>query len=80
MKKLIYVALVIVSAGALSSFTVKHGTAVAKHDTVADRTALGTADSRTALGTADSRTALGTADAKKAANRASDRTALGTAD
>jgi hypothetical protein len=80
MKKLIYVALVIVSAGALSSFTMKHGTAVAKHDTVSGKTALGTADGKTALGTADGKTALGTADARRAANRASDRTALATAD
>ena len=79
MKKLIYVTLVVLSAGALSSFTVKKDTAKAKHDTVADRTPLGTADDRTPLGTADDRTPLGTADARKA-KVAHDRTQLGTAD
>ncbi|MDB5025030.1 MAG: hypothetical protein JWP78_2785 [Mucilaginibacter sp.] len=71
MKKLIYVALLVLSTGALSAFTMKNDTAVAKHDTVADRTILGTADDRTILGTAD---------AKKAAKHSSDRTILGTAD
>ena len=79
MKKLIYVALLVLTTGALSAFTMKSDTVAAKHDTVADRTALGTADDRTALGTADDRTALGTADAQKA-KHVSDRTALGTAD
>jgi hypothetical protein len=80
MKKLIYVSFLVLSAGALSSFTMKNDTAAAKHDTVADRTSLGTADDRTSLGTADDRTSLGTADARRAKNHASDRTSLGTAD
>ena len=79
MKKLIYVTLVVLSAGALSSFTVKKDSAKAKHDTVAERTQLGTADERTQLGTADERTQLGTADAKKS-KVAHDKTQVGTAD
>src|SRR5258706_13319834 len=79
MKKLIYVALLVLSTGALSAFAMKNDTVAAKHDTVADRTSLGTADDRTSLGTADDRTSLGTADAKRA-KLASDRTSLGTAD
>ena len=79
MKKLIYVTLVVLSAGALSSFTVKKDSAKAKHDTVAERTQVGTADERTQVGTADERTQVGTADAKKS-KVAHDRTQLGTAD
>jgi hypothetical protein len=78
MKKLIYVALVVLSAGALSSFTVKKGTNDSKHDTVATKTQLGTADTKTQLGTADTKTQLGTADAKSKV--AHDKTQLGTAD
>ena len=70
MKKLIYVALLVLTTGALSAFTMKNDTVVAKHDTVADRTSLGTADDRTSLGTADA----------KRAKLSSDRTSLGTAD
>jgi hypothetical protein len=80
MKKVILGTLLTLSIGALSSFTLKSDTAAAKHDTVADRTSLGTADDRTSLGTADDRTSLGTADARRAKNHASDRTSLGTAD
>ena len=79
MKKVILGALLVASIGTLSAFTSKTDTAVAKHDTVADRTPLGTADDRTPLGTADDRTPLGTADARKA-KVAHDRTQLGTAD
>ncbi len=79
MKKLIYVTLVVLSAGALSSFTVKKDSAKAKHDTVAERTQVGTADERTPLGTADDRTPLGTADARKA-KVAQRQNTLGTAD
>jgi len=80
MKKLIYVSLLILSTGALPAFTMKNDTAVAKHDTVADRVQLGTADDRVQLGTADDRVQLGTADAKKEAQHANDRVQLGTAD
>jgi hypothetical protein len=89
MKKTIYVTLVILSVGALSSFTtVKKDLSKSKHDTVASRTSLGTADSRTSLGTADSRTSLGTADSRislgtadvRNAKVAHDKTQLGTAD
>ncbi|WP_426668125.1 hypothetical protein ACPPVU_18650 [Mucilaginibacter sp. McL0603] len=80
MKKLIYVTLVVLSAGALSSFTtIKKDSAKSKHDTVASRTSLATADSRTSLATADSRTSLATADARSA-KVAHDKTQLGTAD
>jgi hypothetical protein len=79
MKKLIYVALLVLTTGTLSAFTMKSDTVTAKHDTVADRTQLGTADDRTQLGTADDRTQLGTADARRA-KHTSDRTQLGTAD
>ena len=68
MKKVIYVALLVVSTVAFSSF--KNDKTVAKHDTVADRTSLGTGDDRTSLGTGDARKA-------KLAN---DRTSLGTGD
>ncbi len=78
MKKVIFGAVLVASIGALSSFTM--GNAVAKHDTVADKTVLGTADDKTVLGTADDKTVLGTADARKAANHANDKTVLGTAD
>ncbi len=78
MKKVIFGALLVASIGALSSFTM--GNAAAKHDTVADKTILGTADDKTILGTADDKTILGTADAKKAANHTNDKTILGTAD
>jgi hypothetical protein len=79
MKKLIYATLLIASTAALSSFTMKNDS-VAKHDTVSDKTILGTADDKTILGTADDKTILGTADAKKAANHSNDKTILGTAD
>ncbi len=79
MKKVILGALLVASIGTLSSFTAKKDSAKTKHDTVADRTPLGTADDRTPLGTADDRTPLGTADARKA-KVAHDRTQLGTAD
>ena len=62
MKKLIYVTLVVLSAGALSSFTtVKKDSAKTKHDTVDSRTQLGTADARSAK-VAHDKTQLGTAD------------------
>ncbi len=77
MKKVIYVALLVVSTVAFSSF--KNDKTVAKHDTVADRTSLGTGDDRTSLGTGDDRTSLGTGDARKA-KLANDRTSLGTGD
>ncbi len=79
MKKLIYVTLLVASTAALSSFTMKNDS-VAKHDTVSDKTILGTADDKTILGTADDKTILGTADARKASNHANDKTILGTAD
>jgi len=72
MKKLIFATLLVVSTGALSAFTLKTDTTVAKHDTVADRKDLGTADDRKDLGTADSKTAP-----KHTTN---DRKDLGTAD
>ena len=71
MKKLIYVALVILSTGALSAFTLKSDTAVvAKHDTVTDKKDLGTADDKKELGTADAHKRSTTNDKKE----------LGTAD
>ena len=81
MKKLIYVALVILSAGSLSAFTLKSDTAVvAKHDTVTDKKDLGTADDKKDLGTADDKKDLGTADAKTKHNITNDKKDLGTAD
>jgi hypothetical protein len=79
MKKVIFVALLVLSTGSLSAFTVKGDTTVAKHDTVSDRKDLGTADDRKDLGTADDRKDLGTADAKTA-RHTNDRKDLGTAD
>ena len=47
MKKVILAALVILSTGVLSAFTVKNNTAVTtKHDTVSDRIQLATADAK----------------------------------
>jgi hypothetical protein len=79
MKKLIYVTLVVLGVGTLSSFTLKKDSAATKHDTVAGKTQLGTADEKGMLGTADEKGMLGTADAKKA-KVAHDQTQLGTAD
>ena len=79
MKKVIFGALLVASIGTLSAFTTKTDSATAKHDTVAERTQVGTADERTQVGTADERTQVGTADARKA-KVAHDRTQLGTAD
>lgn len=79
MKKVIFAGLLLASIGGLSSFTLKNDTAVAKHDTVADRKDLGTADDRKDLGTADDRKDLGTADAKTS-RHTNDRKDLGTAD
>ena len=79
MKKVIFGALLVASIGTLSAFTTKTDSATAKHNTVAERTQVGTADERTQVGTADERTQVGTADARKA-KVAHDRTQLGTAD
>jgi hypothetical protein len=47
MKKVIFAALVILSTGVLSAFTLKNDTAVAtKHDTVSDKKELATADAK----------------------------------
>ncbi len=47
MKKLILAALIVVSTGVLSAFTIKSDTSVAtKHDTVSDRKELATADAK----------------------------------
>jgi hypothetical protein len=81
MKKVIYVALVILSAGALSSFTLKSDTVAVKYDTVADKKDLGTADDKKDLGTADDKKDLGTADARTSKhNITNDKKDLGTAD
>ncbi|MGZ3750648.1 MAG: hypothetical protein ACXVB0_15085 [Mucilaginibacter sp.] len=72
MKKVIFAALILLGTGALSAFTLKTDTVVAKHDTVADRKDLGTADDRKDLGTADAKTSP-----KHTTN---DRKDLGTAD
>jgi hypothetical protein len=78
MKKLIFAALLLASAGVVSAVTVKHNT-VAKYDTVADKKDLGTADDKKDLGTADDKKDLGTADARKHSTTA-DKKDLGTAD
>jgi len=67
MKKFIFAALLLASTGVFSSFTsAKKDTGVAtKHDTVADKKNLGTADDKKNLGTADDKKNLGTADDKK---------------
>jgi hypothetical protein len=81
MKKLIYVSLVVLSAGALSSFTLKSDTVAVKYDTVADKKDLGTADDKKDLGTADDKKDLGTADAKTVKHSTTnDKKDLGTAD
>jgi hypothetical protein len=70
MKKLIFAALIVVSTGILSAFTLKNDTAVAtKHDTVSDRKELATADARKELATADAKN-----------HAKSDRKELATAD
>ena len=71
MKKLIFAALLLVSTGALSAFTIKNDTASARKE-------LATADARKELATADARKELATADAKNHAK--SDRKELATAD
>lgn len=78
MKKLIYVATLVLSTVALSSFTFDSG--VAKHDTVSDRKDLATADDRKDLATADDRKDLATADARKSPKHTQDRKDLATAD
>jgi len=65
MKKVILAALVILSTGVLSAFTLKNDTAVAtKHDTVSDRKELSTADAKTSPkhNTTNDRKELSTAD------------------
>ena len=78
MKKVILAALLLASAGALSSFTVKTDTAALKHS-VSDKKELGTADDKKELGTADDKKELGTADAHKRSTT-NDKKELGTAD
>ena len=80
MKKLIYVALVILSTATLSAFTLKSDTVVTKHDTVTDKKDLGTADDKKDLGTADDKKDLGTADARTTHDITNDKKDLGTAD
>jgi hypothetical protein len=66
MKKLIFAALVVVSTGILSAFTLRNDTAVVtKHDTTSDRIGLGTADAKQTAhkhATNNDRIGLGTAD------------------
>ncbi|HTI58067.1 hypothetical protein [Mucilaginibacter sp.] len=77
MKKVIFAALLMASIGTLSSF--KADTSAVKHDTVADKKELGTADDKKELGTADDKKELGTADAHKRSTL-NDKKELGTAD
>jgi|GEM_PF-2566513 len=63
----------------LSSFTVKHDTAVAKH-MVADKKDIGTADNKKDIGTADNKKDIGTADNKKDIGTADNKKDIGTAD
>jgi hypothetical protein len=66
MKKLIFAALVVVSTGILSAFTLKNDTAVVtKHDTTSDRVGLGSADAKQVAhkhATTNDRVGLGSAD------------------
>jgi hypothetical protein len=78
MKKVILAAMLLASAGAMSSFTVKGDTATIKR-TVSDKRDLGTADDKRDLGTADDKRDLGTADARKRTTT-NDKRDLGTAD
>lgn len=79
MKKVIFSGLLLASVAGLSSFTLKHDTSIVKHDTVADKKTLGTADEdKIILGTADDKKDLGTADARH--SNVNDKKDLGTAD
>ena len=77
MKKVILGSLLVATIGTMSSF--KTDTIAVKHDTVADKKDLGTADDKKDLGTADDKKDLGTADARKHSTT-NDKKDLGTAD
>jgi hypothetical protein len=78
MKKVILAAMLLASAGALSSFTIKNDTATVKR-TVSDKKDLGTIDDKKDLGTIDDKKDLGTIDAHKRTTT-NDKKDLGTID
>ncbi|MGZ3750890.1 MAG: hypothetical protein ACXVIY_04525 [Mucilaginibacter sp.] len=78
MKKVILAAMLLASAGALSSFTIKNDTATVKR-TVSDKKDLATADDKKDLATADDKKDLATADAHRR-NTTNDKKDLATAD
>ena len=78
MKKVILAAMLLASAGALSSFTLKGDTAGIKR-TVSDKRDLGQADDKRDLGQADDKRDLGQADAHKRTTT-NDKRDLGQAD
>ena len=80
MKKLIYVSMLVVSAGALSSFTTKHDTVATKQGVTTDRVGIGHADDRVGIGHADDRVGIGHADDRVGIGHADDRVGIGHAD